>query len=168
MQPSTFEEILASQGKLMYTNVGTSMMPLMRQRRDLLIIAPRPAGRLKLWDVPLYKRDNGQYIMHRILWVRKHDYLICGDNQWRLERGITDRHIIGVLEAVSRDGKILPVRPSAEHPVVPLKYRLYVAIWCLGFPVRCPFLFFTQTLQRALWYHRQGRLLWKIRQKLKL
>lgn len=75
-----FEDILRTQGKLVYTNTGTSMMPLLRQHRDLLIIAPPPTDRLRLWDVPLYKRDNGQYIMHRVLWVRKDDYIMCGDN----------------------------------------------------------------------------------------
>lgn len=163
---STFEEILESQGRLVYTNVGTSMMPLLRQRRDLLVIVPKPAGRLRLWDVPLFKRDNGQYIMHRVLWVRKHDYLICGDNQWRIERGITDRHIIGVLEAVVRDGKTLPVRESADYPHVPFKYRLYVALCCLSFPLRCPILFVVQMCQRAWWYHRKGQLWRKIKQKL--
>lgn len=163
---SSFEKILEENGKLVYTNVGTSMMPLLRQRRDLLIIAPKPEGRLKLWDVPLYKRDNGKYIMHRVLWVRKNDYLMCGDNQWRIETGITDKHIIGVLEGVNRDGKFLAVRPTPQTPNVPLKYRLYVAVWCLLFPIRCVLLFFIQGCQRAIWLHKQGRLAEKVRQKL--
>lgn len=132
----TFEEILAQQGKLVYTNVGTSMLPLLRQQRDLLIIAPKPEGRLRMWDVPLYRRDNGQYVMHRILWVRRHDYILCGDNQWHPETGIQDRHIIGILEGVQRDGKFLPVRSTPEHPHVPLTYRLYVFLWCVFFPIR--------------------------------
>lgn len=138
----TFEEILAKQGKLVYTNVGTSMMPLLRQHRDLLIIAPKPEGRLKMWDVPLYRRDNGQYVMHRVLWVRKNDYILCGDNQWHLEKGIQDRHIIGVLEARSRDGKLLPVRATAEHPEVPFSYKLYVFLWCFFFPIRAFLVYF--------------------------
>lgn len=32
------------------------------------------------------KRDNVQYILHRILWVRDHDYVICSDNQLYPER----------------------------------------------------------------------------------
>lgn len=163
---STFEEILATQGKLIYTNVGSSMMPLLRQRRDLLIIAPKPAGRLKLWDVPLFKRDNGKYVMHRVIWVRKNDYLMCGDNQWYIERGISDRHIIGVLEAVVRDGKTLPVCSTAEQPVVPYLYRLYVAVWWLGFPIRFPYLFVTQMFQRCCYYHQHGVLMKRIRRKL--
>ena len=127
MVKSTFEEQLARNGKLIYTNRGDSMMPLIRQDKDLLIIKP-VHGRLKKYDVPLYKRDSGQYVLHRILQVRPHDYVICGDNRWSKEYGITDRHIIGVLSGIVRDGKEISVQDA--------KYRLYVHIWCDLFPVR--------------------------------
>ena len=125
---STFEEELAKHGRLVYTNVGNSMMPLLRQGKDLLIISRKPAGRLKKYDLPLYKRDNGKYVLHRILKVRKNDYVLCGDHQWHREAGITDRHIIGVLTAVIRDGK--------EISVTDWKYRLYVHLWCDFFYLR--------------------------------
>jgi len=124
MNKSSFEEQLDKFGKLIYTNVGDSMMPLIRQDKDLLIIE-KPQGRLKKYDVPLYRRDSGQYVLHRILEVRKKDYVICGDNRWDKEYGITDRHIIGVLTAVVRNGKTIPVSDW--------KYQMYVHIWC-GFP----------------------------------
>ena len=127
MNKSTFEEQLAKNGKLIYTNRGDSMMPLIKQDRDLLIIKP-VHGRLKKYDVPLYKRDSGQYVLHRILQVRKHDYVICGDNRWVKEYGIRDRHIIGVLTAVVRNGK--------EISVNDWKYRLYVHLWCDLFLIR--------------------------------
>lgn len=142
-----FEDILRTQGKLVYTNTGTSMMPLLRQHRDLLIIAPPPSGRLRLWDIPLYKRDNGQYIMHRVLWVRKDDYVLCGDNRWTLEKGIADRHIVGVLEAVNRDGKVIPLRKGTEYGRVPLLYRIYVFLWCVFFPIRAMFLYLKAIFQ---------------------
>ena len=124
----TFEEVIARDGKLIYTNKGDSMMPLIKQDRDLLVISKKPKLRLKKYDVPLYKRDSRQYVLHRILKVRKHDYVICGDNRWSKEYGITDRHIIGVLTAVIRNGK--------EIKVTDTKYRLYVHLWCDLFPVR--------------------------------
>lgn len=127
MTKSTFEEQLAKNGKLIYTNKGDSMMPLIKQDRDLLIIKP-VHGRLKKYDVPLYKRDSGQYVLHRILKVRKNDYVICGDNRWVKEYGIRDRHIIGVLTAVVRNGK--------EISVNDWKYKFYVHLWCDCFPVR--------------------------------
>ncbi len=144
----TFEEIIEQQGLLVYTNTGDSMMPLLRQHRDLLVIKPKPEGRLHRLDVPLYKRDNGKYILHRVLWVRQHDYIICGDNQWCPERGITDRHIIGILDAVVRDGKTIPLRSTPDHPHVSLKYWLYMHLWCDLYLLRAPLVFLRGKLKR--------------------
>ena len=58
MNKSTFEEEIAKNGRLIYTNVGDSMMPLLREKRDLLIIE-KAGGRLKKYDVPLYRRAGG-------------------------------------------------------------------------------------------------------------
>ena len=127
MAKSSFEEQLRKNGKLIYTNRGNSMMPLIKEGRDLLIIEP-VHGRLKKYDVPLYRRDSGQYVLHRILKVRAHDYVICGDNRYTKESGITDRHILGVLTGMIRNGKTVSVTDR--------KYRLYVHLWCDCFPVR--------------------------------
>lgn len=132
MNKSTFEEQLDRTGKLIYTNVGDSMMPLIRQGKDLMVIR-KPKLPLKKYDVPLYRRDNGTYVLHRILKVRKDGYVICGDNRYAREYGITDRHIIGVLEAVIRDGKTLPVTDK--------KYKRYVHLWCDYFYIRAGILF---------------------------
>lgn len=124
---TTFEDIIERDGRLVYTNVGDSMRPLIRQDRDILIIE-KPRGRLKKYDVPLYQRDSGQYVLHRILKVRENDYVICGDNRYGKEYGITDRHIVGVLTAVVRDGK--------EISVTDWRYCAYVHLWCDFFPIR--------------------------------
>ncbi|MGM9664493.1 MAG: S24/S26 family peptidase [Eubacteriales bacterium] len=141
MNKSTFEEEIRRNGKLVYTNVGDSMMPLIKQGRDLLIISAIN-GRLKKYDVPLYKRDSGQYVLHRILKVRKDDYVICGDNRWQREYGITDRHIIGVLTGVVRGGKEISVNDK--------RYRFYVHLWCDFFYVRA-FILMVKHYIKRLW-----------------
>lgn len=128
MSKSSFEEEIQGRGCLLYRSEGDSMLPLIRQGRDLVLISQKPEGRLKKYDVPLYKRDSGQYVLHRILKVRENDYVLCGDNRWQRETGISDRHMIGVLTAVIRDGKKLPVTA--------LRYRLYVHLWCDLFCLR--------------------------------
>ena len=120
------------------------MRPLIRQDRDILIIE-KYEGRLKKYDVPLYKRDSGQYVLHRVLKVRDSDYVICGDNRYSKEYGITDRHIIGVLTAIVRDGK--------EIPINDWRYRIYVHLWCDFFPIRAVILnakHFPKWLKRKL------------------
>lgn len=128
---SSFEAELKQHGTLVYPNVGTSMMPLLRQGKDLMVISRRPAGRLKKYDAVLYKRGD-RYILHRILKVRQKDYVICGDHNWQREYGITDDQIIGVLTAFVRD--------DVETPVTNRKYLCYVHLWCDFFPVRAAIL----------------------------
>ena len=139
MNNSTFEDMIRRDGRLIYTNVGDSMLPLIREGKDLLIIEKK-SGRLKKYDIPLYKRDSGQYVLHRVLKVRRDDYVICGDNRWRKEYGITDRHIIGVLTAVVRNGR--------ELSVTDWRYRLYSHVWCDLFPLRGAVLIFIRGIRR--------------------
>lgn len=141
MNKSRFEEEIKKSGRIIYTNVGDSMMPYIKQGRDVLVIS-EVNGRLNKYDVPLYKRDSGQYVLHRILKVRENDYVICGDNRWNKEYGITDRHIIGILTGVIRDGQ--------EIPVTSRKYRIYVHLWCDLFPVRAFILRVCQFVKRRL------------------
>ena len=122
MNKARFEDIIREKGFLIYTSVGDSMNPLIREG-DLLVIRA-VKGRLKKYDIPLYKRDSGQFVLHRIIKVRDGDYLICGDNRHYVESGITDRHIIGVLTEIIRDGETISVYDK--------RYTFYRA----GLPVR--------------------------------
>lgn len=141
MNNSTFEDEIKRTWRIIYTNVGDSMMPLIKQGRDVLVISV-VNGRLKRYDIPLYKRDSGQYVLHRILKVRKNDYVICGDNRCNKEYGITDRHIIGVLSGIIRDGR--------EIPVTDIKCRIYAHLWCDLFPVRVLIIRIRQIFKRRL------------------
>ena len=129
---STYEKQLKQHGTIIYTNVGCSMMPLLREQRDVMIIKARPEGRLRKYDAVLYKRGD-RYILHRILAVKPDGYVICGDHNYRREFDITDKDIIGVLTGVIRDGK--------EIPVTDKRYRRYVHIWCDLFYIRAGILF---------------------------
>lgn len=133
MSKTTFEDLLATQGKIIHTNVGDSMMPLLREGKDLMVIEPRPEGRCKRYDAVLYKRPNGKYVMHRILKVRKDDYVLCGDNRWMREFGVKDEWIIGILTAVIRDGKTIPVTDRRYQRYVHLRCDFY---WIRAFILR--------------------------------
>lgn len=128
MSKLTFEEQLATKGVIIHTNTGDSMMPLLREGKDLMVIERRPEGLCKRLDAVLYKRPNGKYVMHRILKVRKDGYVICGDNRWQKEYGVPDSWVIGILTAVIRDGKTIPVTNR--------RYLLYVHLRCDFFWIR--------------------------------
>lgn len=141
MKTYRFEEILDRDGRLIYTNVGDSMMPLIKQGRDLLIIE-KSAGRLKRLDIPLYKRANGRYVLHRIIKVRENDYVICGDNRWGKEMGVTDAQILGVLTGMIRKGR--------EISMDSWQCRLYAHLWCDFFPIRAFVLKVLYVLKRRM------------------
>lgn len=120
------QDLLDLYGEFIYTIVGVSMYPLLRQHKDVVTIK-RHNGRLKKWDVPLYKK-NGKFILHRILEVRDKDYVICGDNCCEKEYGITDNDILGVLTSIKRGNCTIEMTNKF--------YRLYVHLWCDFFPIR--------------------------------
>lgn len=130
MSKSTFEKELQEKGVIIYTNVGTSMQPLIRQGKDIMIISSVDSiGRkLKKMDVPLYKRDSGQYVLHRIVKVTEDGYVLRGDNTYVNEYGITEKHVIGVLTGVLRNGK--------EISVYSFGYVLYSYIWYCTYYIR--------------------------------
>lgn len=125
----TFEEELALHGSFIFSNVGRSMEPLIRQGRDVMEIHRKPEGRLKKYDVVLYKR-GGKYILHRIIKVRKDDYVIVGDHNYRKEYGIKDKDIIGVLKSVIR------VENGRRLDVDDWQQRIYAHLWCDLFLIR--------------------------------
>ncbi len=102
--PKSFEDLLLLDGTFIYTAVGVSMYPLILQHKDVLTIVR--ADEVKKYDVVLFKRDNGSYVLHRCLAIKGDKYVMCGDNQYRKEI-IYKRQILGVLTQINRDGKIL-------------------------------------------------------------
>ena len=137
----TFEDELKRTGYLIYTITGVSMMPLLRQKKDIIGIKRKEATRCNKYDVVLYKRGQ-KYILHRILKVRPEDYVIAGDNCTVLECGVTDNQILGVMTRVYRNGK--------EIHMTDMRYRLYMHLWCDCYPVRMAILRGKSLVRRGL------------------
>jgi len=125
-QKKHIEDMLREQEIYIATTVGTSMYPMLRNRRDTVVIRPC-RGRLHKYDIPLYKRGD-KYILHRIVKVLPEGYIICGDNCLHLERDITDAQILGVLTEFYRDGR--------QISMTGIGYQLYCRIWTIGYPLR--------------------------------
>lgn len=110
-------EILAESGEVSFVSAGVSMLPTIRDRKDTVTLV-RPQGKLKKGDVPFYQRDNGQYILHRVIYVNGDTYVMRGDNQWENEYNVRHDQIIGVLHSFDRDGKTYKVTDTG--------YKLYI------------------------------------------
>ncbi len=124
MTPCRIEDVLASEGVYAATTWGTSMYPMLRSGRDTVILRP-PQGRLRCYDVPLY-RVGEKYVLHRVIRVLPEGYLIRGDNCLTTEL-VQESQVIGVLTGFYRDDR--PVDLSGTG------YRLYCRIWCALSPL---------------------------------
>ena len=94
--------------------------------RDQVVLSPLPE-KLNKYDLPLYRRANGQYVLHRIVAV-KEDYTCMGDNQFTPEYGIKHDQMIAVVTRFVHGGK--------EYSVNCQKYQMYCRIWCTVRPIR--------------------------------
>lgn len=115
-----FREQLAKGKTVRFSPRGTSMLPMLRQGQDQVELSPLPE-QLRRFDIPFYQRDNGQYVLHRIV-GREQDLFVClGDNQFQKEYGVRGDQMIAVVTAFSRNG--------TWHSVTERSYWLYCRAW---------------------------------------
>jgi hypothetical protein rflaF_17574 len=121
-------EMLESGGTVNFNPNGTSMLPTIMNHGDRVIIK-KPNRKLKKYELPLYRRDDGNFVLHRVVRVYDDSYGMCGDNQWTIEKGITDKHIVGLVTTIYRKGKAIDVEKNKL-------YKFYVRIWVNIMPIR--------------------------------
>lgn len=86
---------------------GSSMSPFLCHQRDTIIVS-KPHGTFQRGDMVFYKRDNGQYVMHRIHHIDKEGMLfIVGDAQTYIEGPIRAEQVFGIIHKVIRKGKLI-------------------------------------------------------------
>lgn len=96
------EDVLEERGVYIGPTVGVSMLPLLKNRRDTIVVKKK-TERLKRLDVALYKRGN-DYVLHRVLMPIDGAYIIRGDNCYS-DEFIPEENVIGVLTEFFRKGK---------------------------------------------------------------
>ena len=145
--------------EVLLTVTGNSMGTFLRHRRDQVVLAkPADPTTLQPGDVPLYRRQSGQLVLHRI--VERDDgtkrrlygereslpsmhssspltYTMLGDAQTQREPNIRPEQIVAVAIAFVRKGKRWDCRGTAYrrrslrwHKLMPLRAPL-VRLWHL-------------------------------------
>ena len=120
------EEILASGGTAEITVTGNSMYPMLKHRKSQVRLAR--ADHISVGDLPLYRRDNGAYILHRIIGEEDGAFVCCGDHQWHPEQPVRRDQIIAVVTHFRRGSQWI----SCDHP----GYRRYWKFWTSIRPLR--------------------------------
>jgi hypothetical protein len=100
--PKSIEQVLQETGVYIGPTVGTSMLPMLKNRRDTIVVKAK-SERLKPLDVALYIR-GGKYILHRVLSVTDTGYIIRGDNCY-CDEIVPEETVIGVLTEFFRKKK---------------------------------------------------------------
>ena len=109
-----------------FTVVGNSMHPLFCNQRDKVIVAK--AQKVKKRDVILYRRQDGSYVLHRVVGKGKLGFKLCGDDQIAIEYPVKREDVVAVMTSFERKGKIYSKKC--------LWYRLYSFLWCLVLHIR--------------------------------
>ena len=126
------KEVIESGGEFRLYPRGISMLPVLRQGIDSVVLVS-PEKELKKRDMIFYRRLSGQFVLHRIVGISNDGtYILCGDNQTALEKGITADMIIASVTAVYRGEKRIEKKSPSR--------RLYELFWCI-MPLRKILLF---------------------------
>ena len=101
------EQLLAEGSEAEFRLNGNSMRPLLRNGRDVVVIAPVATDTVAVGDVVLF-RYHGKHILHRIIKRSGEKLLLAGDGNYCRFETATTHEVIGRLVRVRRpSGKVI-------------------------------------------------------------
>ncbi len=125
---SLIESLIDEGYDITVTVTGNSMRPMLNHKRDAVTLTKCNCNNLKKGQIPLYKRDNGQYVLHRIVRVNDETYDIIGDRQTKIEYAVSKSSVICVVKSFIRNNKTY----SCNN----ILYRFYSQLWIAIIPCR--------------------------------
>ena len=135
MKPLSYDDLLPlmeemfSLGKdVEFIPHGNSMLPLLHSGKNRVVLK-KPIFPLKKYDIPFYRRTDGQFVLHRIIAVKEKGYMCCGDGQITKEYPVTDGQVLAVVKGYyTAGGKYVDVKAFS--------HRFYAFFRVLSRPVR--------------------------------
>ena len=106
---------------------GNSMSPFLVGGRDKVFLA-RPKAPARRGQILLYRRESGQYVLHRVYRTEQDTMTMVGDAQQELEPGIHADQVIAVVTRVERKGK--PMGPGSFW------WEFFDKVWIRLVPLR--------------------------------
>ncbi len=132
------EELLSCGKKVNLTVTGNSMYPLFRNRLDTVVL--EKSLNYEKNDIVFYKRDNGQYVLHRIVSEKDGFFCTAGDNETEKEFPVYPEKVLGRAISATRGKK------NVKFSV--LWYKLYCFVWTELFFLRKILLKIVKTLAK--------------------
>ncbi|MBQ2896929.1 MAG: peptidase S24 [Clostridia bacterium] len=113
-------DILKTAERVRFTVKGNSMYPLLRGSRDEVEVVK--CDSIGKYDIVLYKRKDGSYVLHRVLKKDNDTLSIAGDFEQELEHPVYESQVIAKVDNIIRDGmKVISCKSSM--------YKLYCVVW---------------------------------------
>lgn len=132
MQDSkNIEQLIEQNGFYVSTTVGTSMWPMLRHRRDTVVIK-KMNSRFKKYDVALYRMPNGKLLLHRVIKVLPEGYIGRGDNRIATEN-FCDSQVVGILDSFYRKGEKFSADFITYLPYILLSWVLFPLRWLINY-----------------------------------
>lgn len=100
---------------------GQSMLPTLKEGEDSVLLT-KPSN-LKKNDIVLYRRGDGQYVLHRIAARHGNSFNMCGDNQYILEKNVPESSVIAKVILIYK--KDTPINVSDRKYIASVR-RLYL------------------------------------------
>lgn len=104
------EEGIKNGGRFRFYPKGASMLPLIRQGKDSVVFAR--ADDVKKYDIVLYRRDDGNFVLHRVVGKNNDGYIMCGDGQFWYEKGIKEEQLLAKVVGLYRENEFV----SLDNP----------------------------------------------------
>ncbi|MBQ3181896.1 MAG: hypothetical protein IJB50_03970 [Clostridia bacterium] len=123
---SVIEETVKSGNDIKIKISGFSMYPLVSSRRDSVLLTK--AENIKKGDVPFFKRDDGSYVLHRIVGIKNGAYKVRGDYEQKIEYPVYPEQVIAVAKGFYRNEKYIACDSFL--------YKLYSFFWMRSVAIR--------------------------------
>lgn len=116
---SVVEETVKSGGSIKIKISGFSMYPLVTSRRDSVLLTK--ADKIKKGDVPLIKRDDGSFVLHRVVGIKNGTFMLRGDYEQKIEYPVNPDQVIAVAKGFYRKEKYIDCDSFL--------YKMYTFFW---------------------------------------
>lgn len=124
----TILEIMGEGRRVRITVTGMSMYPFLRGNIDSVELSSINFAELLRGDIVLIKRDNGAYILHRVVHKGKERFFLAGDAQQWIE---------GPLRPDQLVAKVVTVwRKDSSIPCTAIVWIFLSKLWCWLLPFR--------------------------------
>ena len=133
MPKVAFEEFMPlikdafSQGQTITIPVtGNSMLPLLRPK-DAVTLALPTMETIERGDILLYRRDDGHFVLHRVVELYTDTIDFCGDNQVVVEQDVPKSAVIAQVVSYEKEGQTVELSQIRKEGRKRLQSRMFRA-----------------------------------------